>query len=69
MPNPRRRCLWAGLAYSFDQEASNIDVYVQARQIFVLVESLLNAAQTERMLLLREITTQRFAALPRHQRR
>ena len=43
-------------AYGFDQEAINIDVYVQAREIFVLFESLLNAAQTKRMLLLREIS-------------
>jgi hypothetical protein len=40
-------------SYGFDQEAISIDVYVQAREIFVLFESLLNAAQTKRMLLLR----------------
>src|SRR5262249_47895166 len=45
----------------FDQEAINIDVYVQAREIFVLFESLLNAAQTKRMLLLREMRNQRSA--------
>jgi hypothetical protein len=42
-------------AYGFDQRALNTEVYVQAREIFVLFESLLNAAQTKRLLLLREI--------------
>ena len=42
---------------------------MQAREIFVLFESLLNATQTKRMLLLREIRNQRFAALPLRQRR
>ncbi|WP_027524847.1 hypothetical protein [Bradyrhizobium sp. Ec3.3] len=47
--------------YGFDQHAINTEVYVQAREIFVLFEGLLNAAQTKRMLLLREIRNQRLA--------
>jgi hypothetical protein len=56
-------------SYGFDQHAINTEVYVQAREIFVLFESLLNAAQTKRMLLLREIRNQRFVAGPMRQRR
>jgi hypothetical protein len=44
-------------SYGFDQGAINIDVYVQAREIFVLFESLLNAAQTKRMLLSERLGT------------
>jgi hypothetical protein len=40
-------------AYGFDQHAINTEVYVQAREILVLFEGLLNAAQTKRMLLLK----------------
>jgi hypothetical protein len=47
-------------AYGFDQHAINTEVYVQAREIFVLFEGLLNAAQTKRLLLLREIKNHRF---------
>lgn len=46
--------------YGFDQQAINSEVYVQAREMFVLFEGLLNAAQTKRMLLLREIRNQRL---------
>lgn len=56
-------------SYGFDQHAITTEVYVQAREIFVLFESLLNAAQTKRMLLLREIRNQRLAGGPMHQRR
>ncbi|MDH2349935.1 hypothetical protein QCM80_04455 [Bradyrhizobium sp. SSUT112] len=47
--------------YGFDQHAINTEVYVQAREMFVLFEGLLNAAQTKRILLLREIRNQRLA--------
>jgi hypothetical protein len=47
--------------YGFDQHAITTEVYVQAREIFVLFEGLLNAAQTKRILLLREIRNQRLA--------
>jgi hypothetical protein len=56
-------------AHGFDQLAISTEVYVQAREIFVLFEGLLNAAQTKRMLLLREIRNQRFVAAPMRQRR
>ncbi|MHC4050449.1 hypothetical protein [Bradyrhizobium sp. 25ACV] len=51
-------------AYGFDQDAITTEVYVQAREVLVLFESLLNAAQTKRMLLLREIRNQRFLGGP-----
>lgn len=47
-------------AYGFDAHAVTTEVYVQAREVLVLFEDLLNAAQTKRMLLLREIRNQRF---------
>lgn len=56
-------------SYGFDQHAITTEVYVQAREIVVLFESLLNAAQTKRMLLLREIRNQRLAGGPMRQRR
>ncbi|WP_439374568.1 hypothetical protein [Bradyrhizobium sp. DASA03120] len=45
--------------YGFDQEAINAEVYVETREIFVLFEGLLNAAQTKRLLLMREIKNHR----------
>lgn len=47
-------------AYGFDQQAINTEVYVQAREIFVLFEGLLNAAQARRLLLIREMKRHRF---------
>ncbi|MGY4286422.1 hypothetical protein ACVWXO_005642 [Bradyrhizobium sp. LM2.7] len=52
-------------AYAFDQHAINTEVYVQAREIFVLFESLLNAAQTKRTRFLREIRNQRLVGVYR----
>jgi hypothetical protein len=53
-------------AYSFDQHSVNMEVYAQAREIFILFEGLLNAAQARRLLLLKEINHQRsFLALKR----
>ncbi|TWB59222.1 hypothetical protein [Bradyrhizobium sacchari] len=51
-------------AYGFDQDAVTTEVYVQAREVLVLFEGLLNAAQTKRTLLLREIRHQRFVSAP-----
>ncbi|WLA68419.1 hypothetical protein [Bradyrhizobium diazoefficiens] len=51
--------------YGFDAHAINMEVYVQAREILVLFEGLLNAAQTKRMLLLREIKNQRWMGATR----
>ena len=52
-------------ACGFDAHAINVEVYVQDREILVLFESLLNAAQTKRMLLLREIRNQRWPGASR----
>ncbi|MCA1495204.1 MULTISPECIES: hypothetical protein [unclassified Bradyrhizobium] len=51
-------------AYGFDQDAITAEVYVQAREVLGLFEGLLNAAQTKRMLLLREIRNQRLLSAP-----
>ncbi|WP_456705190.1 hypothetical protein [Bradyrhizobium sp. USDA 4449] len=51
-------------SYGFDQHAITTEVYVQAREMFVLFEGLLNAAQTKRVLLLREIRNARLAIGP-----
>ncbi|MEY9127608.1 hypothetical protein [Bradyrhizobium yuanmingense] len=51
-------------AYGCDQDAVTTEVYVQAREVLVLFEGLLNAAQTKRTLLLREIRHQRFVSAP-----
>ncbi|AWL91022.1 hypothetical protein CIT37_00895 [Bradyrhizobium ottawaense] len=50
--------------YGFDQRAITTEVYLQAREVLVLFEGLLNAAQTKRMLLLREIRNQRLLSTP-----
>lgn len=51
-------------SYGFDARAISTEVYVQTRDVLVLFEGLLNAAQTKRMLLLREIRNQRLAFGP-----
>lgn len=55
--------------YGFDQHAITAEVFVQARELLVLFEGLLNAAQTKRMLLLRELRNQRLTFGPMRQRR
>lgn len=55
-------------AYGFDQLAISTEVYVQAREMFVLFEGLLNTAQTKRVLLLREIRNQRLGDAGMRQR-
>jgi hypothetical protein len=54
-------------AYGFDQQAINAEVYVQAREIFLFFEGLLNAAQSRRLFLIREIKNHRVlgAAKPK----
>lgn len=47
-------------SYGFDQHSINTDVYVQAREVFILFEGLLSAAQARRLLLIREIKRHRF---------
>ncbi len=46
-------------SYGFDQHAINMEVYVQARELFLLFEGLLNGAQMKRSLLLRELENYR----------
>jgi hypothetical protein len=46
-------------SYGFDQHAISLEVYVQAREIFTLFETLLNAAQLRRLFLLKEINSRR----------
>ncbi|MCK1735101.1 hypothetical protein IVA79_14245 [Bradyrhizobium sp. 138] len=45
--------------YGFDQHAISMEVYVQAREIMMLFESLLNGAQLRRLMLLKEINNPR----------
>jgi hypothetical protein len=52
-------------SYGFDQHAINVEVHAQARELFVLFEGLLSAAQSKRILLLREIRNQRYLGAPR----
>ncbi|MCK1468515.1 hypothetical protein IVB25_05950 [Bradyrhizobium sp. 193] len=54
--------------HGFDQLAITTEVYVQAREVLVLFEGLLNAAQTKRILLLREIRNQRLGGPMRRPR-
>lgn len=42
-------------SYGIDQCAINVEVYAQAREMLLLFESLQNAAQAKRLLLLKEI--------------
>ncbi|WP_050424653.1 hypothetical protein [Bradyrhizobium tropiciagri] len=49
-------------SYGFDQHSINTDVYVQAREVFVLFEGLLNAAQARRLMFIREIKKHRYLA-------
>ena len=44
-------------SYGFDQHAISTEVYVQAREMLLLFEGLLNAAQTKRVLLLPKFGT------------
>ncbi|WP_247325238.1 hypothetical protein [Bradyrhizobium sp. 141] len=46
-------------SYGFDQHAISMEVYVQAREILALFESLLNGAQLRRLLLLKEVNSLR----------
>ena len=48
-------------AYGFDQDAINVEVYAQARELFLMFETLLVSAQSRRMMLLRDIANQRHA--------
>ncbi|WP_247437181.1 hypothetical protein [Bradyrhizobium sp. 44] len=43
--------------YGFDQHTISVEVYVQAREIFTLFETLINAAQLRRLVLLKELNS------------
>lgn len=47
-------------SYGFDASAISAEVYVQARELLVLFESLLNAAQAKRLVSLRELKNHRL---------
>ncbi|MDF0578900.1 hypothetical protein [Bradyrhizobium yuanmingense] len=51
-------------SYGFDQHAISMEVYVQAREILVLFESLVNGAQLRRLMLLKEINNFRRSRGP-----
>jgi hypothetical protein len=42
-------------SYGFDQHVINMEVYVQAREVFSLFESLLNGAQLRHVMLVKEL--------------
>lgn len=48
--------------HGFDQHSINAEVYTQAHELFLMFETLLVAAQTRRMTLLREISNNRRQA-------
>jgi hypothetical protein len=47
-------------SYGFDLHAVNVEVFIQARETFLLFESLIHGAQVRRTLLLREIRSCRL---------
>lgn len=51
-------------SYGFDQHAISMEVYVQAREVLALFESLLNGAQLRRLMLLREMNNIRRSQTP-----
>ncbi|WP_448041530.1 hypothetical protein [Bradyrhizobium liaoningense] len=53
-------------AYGFDQHAISMEVYVQAREILVLFDSLLNGAQLRRLMLLKEVPNLRRSKMADH---
>jgi len=54
-------------AYGYDSHAINTQVYLQARDVFLVFEALLNSAQNRRLSLLREMTKRRHTRdRPKH---
>jgi hypothetical protein len=49
------------VAHGFDQDAINVEVYAQAREPFLMFESLLVSTQNRRTILLRDIANHRHA--------
>ena len=57
-------------AYGYNSHAINTQVYLQARDIFLAFEALLNSAQNRRMSLLREMNNRRHTReRPKHHHR
>jgi hypothetical protein len=50
--------------YGYDTGAINTEVYLQARETFLVFEALLNTAQNRRLSVLREVNNQRHAKFP-----
>ncbi|MGT2504146.1 hypothetical protein ACVOMS_31665 [Bradyrhizobium guangxiense] len=53
-------------SYGYDHHAISMEVYVQAREILALFESLLNGAQLRRLMLLKEMNNHRRSKGPDH---
>ena len=47
-------------AHGYDAQAVNVQVYLEAHEIFLAIEALLNSAQNRRLSLLREIDNRRY---------
>ena len=47
-------------AHGFDEDVINVEVYIQAREVFILFESLISTAQGRRLLVLKEIGKHRL---------
>lgn len=56
------------LAYGFDQQSINVEVYLQAREIFLVFEALIASAHNRRISLLREMDIRRYSPGPRRVR-
>ncbi|MCK1643004.1 hypothetical protein IVA95_36960 [Bradyrhizobium sp. 157] len=58
-PTARREIEARLAAYGYDSNAINTQVYLQARDVFLVFEALLNSAQSRRLSLLRELKIRR----------
>ncbi|WP_334502087.1 hypothetical protein [Bradyrhizobium sp. AZCC 1678] len=63
-PTARREIEARLAAYGYDSNAINTQVYLQARDVFLVFEALLNSAQSRRLSLLREIKRSVLRAWP-----
>ena len=49
-------------SYGFDAKSIDMEVIIQARELFIMFENLIHSAQNRRVLLLREINARRLSA-------
>jgi hypothetical protein len=56
-------------SYGIDATSINVEVFVQARDLFLLFDSLMHSAQSRRIVLLREIAARRAISRQVHGRR